>query len=250
MESGEPDYNKALKKSYILVISRENLYTNQDNANNFEKTITPTVREEEHIDMNPNFMHWKLYEVNKFSKMLEDNLPSNLKEEWLQFFAKCHTMNSIPEGVSDIIKKAYKIMITDELSVEKFENYAEETIEEYLDRLESEEKIKKARVEAEAEAMLKIEQATIKAKIEAEVGVMMKIEQAKTELKAQIKIEDLKKSIDLGVDHNLLLKIFDNFNEEQISAVEHYVHEHPDCSTEKLMSLLAEEPIQALEHAA
>ncbi|CAF1003229.1 unnamed protein product [Brachionus calyciflorus] len=88
MSTGESDqYHIKLTKTYLLMISRQNLfklsYQLKDDIY-YEKTAVPIIKE------------------------LDVELP--IKEQWLNFFDKCGSATEIPDNVDDIIKKAYRQM--------------------------------------------------------------------------------------------------------------------------------------------
>ncbi|CAF1089686.1 unnamed protein product [Brachionus calyciflorus] len=111
-------YDEKLKKTYLLIISRENLFKNLHKIDDdiyYEKTAMPIIKEL-NLEIPGNLMVWKFYEIGKFSKIFADGkvkLINNrlpIKEQWLDFFDKCRSATEIPDNVDDIIKKAYRQM--------------------------------------------------------------------------------------------------------------------------------------------
>ena len=103
-----------LPKTYILVLSREDLFIRAyklDNDNLYEKTVVPMIKEL-NVEVPGNVMNWKYYEIQKFTKLCDENkiVPTSIKEQWLSFLDKCGSAKSIPNDVDEIIKEAYKIM--------------------------------------------------------------------------------------------------------------------------------------------
>jgi len=115
MKSGESqEHHTKLPKTYILVLSREDLFIRAyklDNDNLYEKTVVPMIKEL-NVEVPGNVMNWKYYEIQKFTKLCDENkiVPTSIKEQWLSFLDKCGSAKSIPNDVDEIIKEAYKIM--------------------------------------------------------------------------------------------------------------------------------------------
>ncbi len=116
MKSGEWNENHfKLPKTYILVLSREDLFIRGyklDNDKLYEKTIVPMIIEL-NVEVPGNVMNWKYYEIQTFSRLCDTGeiVPTgSIKEQWLSFLDKCGSAKSIPNNVSSIIKEAYQIM--------------------------------------------------------------------------------------------------------------------------------------------
>ena len=120
LEGESSKFHEKLPKTYILVISRENLFARKysiDNDNLYEKTVVPTIRELG-IEVPGNVMHWKYYEINKFASLyragkvgLEIDGRLGMKEQWLNFLDKCGSLSTLPGDTDGIIKEAYGIMM-------------------------------------------------------------------------------------------------------------------------------------------
>ncbi|AVP87619.1 hypothetical protein phytr_6780 [Candidatus Phycorickettsia trachydisci] len=230
--------HEKLKKTHILVISKDNLIKGKEYVDDdkYEQTVMPTIAERGHMEMFQNVMHWKFAEVRKFVKALEKgkvNLRTDKKAQLLYFFDNCAKINSMDE-VQDYfdpdIKKGYEIMMKTNLEKEgKMTEYLQETIEEMFDRKEREE------IEAA------FEEACKKAKIEGEaIGEAKGETKGKLEGKLEGKLDMLQKLIVKSISHATLVDVCDDLTEQQITVVEAYVHENGLVPVEKLMGLVAE----------
>jgi predicted transposase/invertase (TIGR01784 family) len=140
MEDGHSAlYNTKMLPVYVLAISRETLFKFK-NDSSFEKTVVPTIKENNYIEFPGNKMHWKFFELNKFEKQYKDqiiNINHPVKLQWLDFLNKCATKKEIPE-VDRLVKEAYKIMERAKWSREKIEAFELAIIEEKFEESEQE----------------------------------------------------------------------------------------------------------------
>jgi predicted transposase/invertase (TIGR01784 family) len=112
-------YHEKLLDTYILVIAKENIFTDKKydfvRKGCFEIDVEPTVKQTQELYPG-NKMYWKFFELAKFKnsddyKKLKSihNFDNFLKEQWLEFLIDCNTYKIEPER-NDIIKKGYEIM--------------------------------------------------------------------------------------------------------------------------------------------
>lgn len=119
MDGQSDDYHNAVKSTYVLVIGKQNIFRGKKyeiskNDTLFEKTVVPMIVET-NVEVPGNKMHWKFYELPRFTKQYnDDNLDrdSELKLQWLNFLSSCSKKEEIPENIDEIISKGYKIMKT------------------------------------------------------------------------------------------------------------------------------------------
>ena len=106
------EYDKKILKTYIIVIARNDVFVEESSSKNsklWEMDVVPTI--EQTKKMYPgNKMYWKFFELSKYKKYANDKEKKELKGEWLSFLNDCGTAKSIPDNVSEIIKKGYEIM--------------------------------------------------------------------------------------------------------------------------------------------
>ena len=108
-------YDTAVMDTYILAIEKENIFRGKymlKDKDIFEVTVVPMVVETKE-EIPGNKMHWKFFELPKFTKAYKSTdigKTNSLKEQWLDFLIKCSKQTDIPDNIDDIIKKGYNIM--------------------------------------------------------------------------------------------------------------------------------------------
>jgi predicted transposase/invertase (TIGR01784 family) len=144
-------YNTKMLPVYVLAISRETLFKFKDDPS-FEKTVVPTIKENNYIEFPGNKMHWKFFELSKFEKQYKHEIINKshpVKLQWLDFLNKCATKKEIPE-VDGLVQEAYKIMERAKWSRETIEAFELAIIEEKFEESEQEKYFQDGRIEGEA----------------------------------------------------------------------------------------------------
>ncbi len=227
-EGDSNKFHEKLPKTYILVISREDLFARRyslENDHLYEKTVVPIIKELG-VEAPGNVMNWKYYEINKFARLhqagkvpLEEDGRLGVKEQWLNFLDKCGRLEVVPGDVDETIKEAYEIMMMvnwDSARKQAYEKARERELDE-LNELKREKEESKTEGEVIGEAR----------------------GEARGEVKGEIKIKlkslpGIKLAIEAKMDHDFLKQLFSSFEENDLYKIETYVTEHKDCSVEDL----------------
>jgi len=212
--------HERLPKTYILVISREDLFTRRyslDNDNLYEKTVVPIIKELG-VEVPGNVMNWKYYEINKFSRLhqsgrvpLEKDGRLSIKGQWLNFLDKCSKLEVVPGDVDEIIKEAYEIMMMVNWDAARKQAY-EKARERELD-----ERDELAREKAESEAI-----GVTKGKAEGKAEEQLKL------------LPGIKLAIESKLEHSMLKQFFSSFEESTLYQIEAYINEHQNCKIDQI----------------
>jgi len=206
MQKGFSDqYHKMIDRVYMIIIGKEAILPKEiGEEDQYEFTITPTI-EELRQTVPDNKMYWKFLELKRFEKLcnnreigIEKSSPKYKAEQWLSFLLECGKENnlSIPEDVPEIIKEAYRVMKTANMTPQEYLRYQDEKEYEYFERLERESSIRKAE-----EAERKSQEAVKKAQAE---GLAKGLAEGKAEGEAKSKVDKLQTLLEFTRDHTKL----------------------------------------------
>jgi len=146
-------YHEMIDKIYMIIIGKEAIFSKEiGEEDQYEFTVTPTI-EELGIRVPDNKMCWKFFELKRFEKLCNNEeigiKQSSTKynvEKWLKFLLECgkKTEETIPDNTPEIIKEAYKVMKTANMTPQEYLRYQDEQVHEHFERLERESSIRKA----------------------------------------------------------------------------------------------------------
>lgn len=210
-------YHKAIMDTYLLSIEKENVFYGPyrlENEEIYEITVVPTVVETGQL-VPGNKMHWKFFELPKFAKALEGQIPeerNSLKIQWLDFLVSCRKHTEIPENIAEIIKKGYEIMNRANWTPDQEALYWKACADAVSEREERENDIKKARLEAQEEGR--------------EEGREKGIKEGREEGKIEAEVAMIKTLINLGIENNNILSSLKNIPQNKASDTILYVNDH------------------------
>jgi predicted transposase/invertase (TIGR01784 family) len=226
-------YDVAMMKNYMLIISNDDLFVDDDDKEFYETTVTPMMHGRAKT-INSNKMVWKYYELNKFrqtdrfqSKTI--NSLSDLKEQWLEFLCTCSDQTALPQRET-IILDAYRIM--------EFEGWGMEQKRQYMDQLLIENSERLSR-EKEREKFLQ------EGQFQGQVKSVVRV--AKKRLaKPEAKDKSLEEKVGMVIedfDEFFEDRRFQNKQEEFVQ----YLEDHPDESLSQIFEGLKENNVMNLE---
>ena len=108
-------YHKSILDTYMIIIAKENIFVGSTALkcqDTYEIDVLPTVQQTQEVCPG-NKMHWKFFELSKFSKHPDsENIHKNspLKLQWLDFLLSCAKQENIPENRDKIIQESYQVM--------------------------------------------------------------------------------------------------------------------------------------------
>jgi len=220
--------HKMMTKTYMLVISKENLYKahelpSKDTQDTDGNTIYPMVEGFNGIEMPQNLTSYKTYETERVKNVIEakikDGLELSSQEQWLDFFNKCAIIEDIPKYANKTIQEAYEKMKKENWNTEeKRVEYYMEMFDEACEEWHEQQIAKQAETTGEEKGIAK--------------GIAKGIDIGKVEAKLEMLVGSIQKHI----PHETLTIIFSpTFNDQQISIAEKYISEHQDASSQLLM---------------
>lgn len=171
LEGQEDMHHKVMLPTYVLVIAGNSIFTpkNCDSTSfdvrkdmHFEKTVVPYFEETgKPFPAHINKMHWKFYELNKFSYLKEQGqidlaLP---KHQWLEFMEHCTQYETIPTNMIPEVRQAFAIMEKHNWTKEQIEKYDLAVLASNKDQVDAyslfEDEINQARDKAQAQGEAK-----------------------------------------------------------------------------------------------
>ena len=207
MQKGFSDqYHKMIDKVYMIIIGKEAILPKEiGEPDQYEFTVIPTI-EELRQTVPDNKMYWKFLELKRFEKLcnneeigINQSSPKYNVEKWLRFLLECGKKNKllIPDNTPEIIKEAYKVMETANMTPQEYLRYQDEQMHDYFERLERESALKKAEEAAEK----KVQEAVKKAQAE---GLAKGLAEGKAEGEARLKVDKLQTLLEFTRDHTKL----------------------------------------------
>ena len=106
------DLRGVMPRVLMLVFAENNVFKLDNHKHLFKETVVPMIVETG-SKLDPSYMCWLFYELNRFSSVKQNvtfSTAANRGEQWLHFLDKCSTYKDIPSDAPYIFREAFDLM--------------------------------------------------------------------------------------------------------------------------------------------